>query len=134
MSDPASDEPPLCPDFTPVALRRNRSDGWTAERQRGFIAALVRFGDAAKAARSVGMSAQSAYRLRRKPGAESFAAAWETALDWASDYFVADAIERALHGVTFARTYRGRFKGTIHRHDHRDLIAVLRRTHFDGLR
>lgn len=122
-----ADAPLDPPDFTPVALTRTRRDGWTAAQQRAFITALVRCGDVAGAAKSVGMSAQSAYNLRRRAGAESFAAAWEDALDWASDYFAAGAIERALHGVTFARTYRGRFKGTIHRHHDRDIIAALRR-------
>lgn len=126
MSDSGPDDAFDSPHFTPVALGRVRRDGWTVERQRGFVAALARFGDVAKAARVVGMSAQSAYNLRRRPGAASFAAAWTEALGWASDLAVGAAIARARHGVTFARTYRGLFKGTIHRHDDRDLIAALR--------
>lgn len=66
------------PDFTPVALRR-RADGWTAERQSAFIAALRSRPCIDAAARAVGMSRESAYRLRRRAGAESFAAAWDAA-------------------------------------------------------
>ena len=60
--------------FTPVPLRRRR-DGWTPERQRLYVAALFETGHAGKAARAVGMTEQSAARLRRRPGAGSFARA-----------------------------------------------------------
>lgn len=113
------------PAFTPVPTRRARADGWTRERQRDFIAALTHCGDVAAAARAVGMSMQSAYRLRKRAGAESFSAAWEAALDQAS-YSALDAMmERAVHGVLFTRTYRGRFTGALHRHDDHALIRAL---------
>lgn len=63
--------------FTPVPLRARR-DGWTVERQRRFVAALARAGCVGRAAAAAGMSRESAYRLRRRPGAESFAAAWDS--------------------------------------------------------
>ena len=127
MDTPAPDDPDV-PTFTPVALARTRRNGWTPERQRDFIAALVRTGRVARAAKAVGISVASAYTLRRRPDAGSFAAAWEAALDWASDRALDDAVARAIHGVTFARTYRGRFVGTLHRYDHRDVVRVLRTT------
>ena len=65
------------PSFVPVPVRARR-DGWTAERQVAFIAALARTGCIGKAARAAGMSRESAYRLRRRKGAESFAAAWDS--------------------------------------------------------
>lgn len=67
------------PDFTPVPCRARR-DGWTADRQRAFIAALACTGCVGKAAREAGMSRESAYRLRRRRGAEGFAAAWDSIL------------------------------------------------------
>ena len=39
----------------------------------------------ASAAKAVGMSVASAYALRKRAGAESFAAAWDTAMDVARD-------------------------------------------------
>lgn len=66
-------------DFEPVELQVNRVDGWTAECQRAFIAALSVVGSADRAARAVGKSATGAERLRRLPGAESFILAWERA-------------------------------------------------------
>jgi len=67
------------PDFTPVPLRYRR-DGWTAGRQTDFLGRLAETGKVAAAARRVGKSRESAYRLRGKPGAESFVAAWDSIL------------------------------------------------------
>lgn len=65
--------------FAPVPCRA-RSDGWTGERQRLFIAALARTGCVRRAALTAGMSREGAYRLRRRKGAGSFAAAWDSIL------------------------------------------------------
>lgn len=83
--------------WVPV-LRRKRADGWTTEKQRLFIETLADTGSVAQAARSVGMSEQSCYRLRRQPGAEGFAAAWDAAIDAASKKLIDAAFERAIHG------------------------------------
>ena len=68
------------PAFTPVPLRY-RADGWTPVRQAVFLGALVETCCVAAAARAVGMTRESAYRLRDKPGGESFAAAWDKILE-----------------------------------------------------
>jgi hypothetical protein len=47
---------------------RNRYDGWTAGRQRAFIAALAETGCVSEACAEVGIIARSAYRLREQPG------------------------------------------------------------------
>jgi hypothetical protein len=67
--------PPLIA-FTPVPLRR-RSDGWSPELQLRFIQALSTGLTPGDAARSVGKNRQNAYALRKRKGAESFAAAWD---------------------------------------------------------
>ena len=61
-SDPDPDEDYLLT-FAPVPTRPRR-DGWTPDKQRAFIADLRRHGSVHKAAKSVGMSHQSAWRLR----------------------------------------------------------------------
>jgi hypothetical protein len=63
--------------FTPVPLRR-RADGWSPELQLDFIRGLSRGLSPGEAARSVGKNRQNAYALRKRPGAESFAAAWDS--------------------------------------------------------
>lgn len=85
-------------DWVPV-LRKRRKDGWTPERQRAFIGALADSGEVLAAARSVGMSDRSAYTLRRAPGAEGFAAAWEAALAASSGRLIDIAFDRAINGV-----------------------------------
>lgn len=65
------DLPTPPPEFTPVPVR-SRRDGWTPERQFAYVAALAEFGHGGRAAQAVGMSEQSACRLRRRPGAAAF--------------------------------------------------------------
>lgn len=79
--------------------RQQRSDGWTHDSQRGFIEALADTGSVTAAARTVNMTIQSAYRLRRARGAEGFAAAWEAALAQASRRLIDIAFERAINGT-----------------------------------
>ena len=67
------------PAFTPVSLRYRR-DGWIPGRQSDFLGRLAETRSVAAAARLVGMTRESAYRLRDRPGAESFAAAWDSIL------------------------------------------------------
>lgn len=55
--------------------------GWTTRRAALFIGALADFGMVSRAARSVGMSRQSAYALRARLGEGSrFAQWWDEAL------------------------------------------------------
>lgn len=114
-------------DFTPVPLARARHDGWTPDRQRRFIEQLAMIGLVSAAAKACGMSATSAYNLRARPGAESFAAAWDRAL--ALGQLTADttAIERALHGEERPVFYQGRQVGTRTIYNDRLVIAALRR-------
>lgn len=70
--------------FTPV-VRRARADGWDAERQRAFIAALAVTGSPRAAARAIGKHAFGAEQLRKARGGTSFAAAWDAAIDIARE-------------------------------------------------
>ena len=63
--------------FAPVPRQKIRHDGWTPERQRAFIAALADTGSVTRSAAMVNMSQGNCYYLRRAPGAEGFAAAWD---------------------------------------------------------
>ena len=75
MSDRANI--PRIPAFTPVPLRA-RKDGWTPLRQAEFIGVLAETRSVTAASSFVGMSRESAYRLRRKPGAGEFVAVWDS--------------------------------------------------------
>ncbi|NYT40040.1 hypothetical protein HZY97_04680 [Sphingomonas sp. R-74633] len=122
-----ADEPSRL-DFTPVPLERIHHNGWTERRQRDFITALVAMGSVLHAARAVGMSKQSAYKLRERRGAESFAAAWDCALS--SGYCDAfdRALERATIGIVTPRFYKGKQVGTRHRLDWRLALTALNGT------
>jgi len=49
-------------------------------RQAEFIGHLAATRSVAAAARGVSMARETAYRLRARPGAQGFAAAWDVAL------------------------------------------------------
>lgn len=87
----------LVESYTPVP-DSGRSDGWSAERQRAFLSTLADSGSIVQAAAAAGMATQSAYRLRRRAGAEAFARGWDAALVLAADNLVALAFERAVDG------------------------------------
>ena len=125
MTDsPASAATPTFP-FAPVPTRP-RHDGWSPDRQRRFIDALATLGSVNAAAGAVGASRASAYALRARPGAESFAAAWDAALSHARAERFDILFERAMTGVLVPRRYRGEFVGTRHYFDNAAGLAALR--------
>lgn len=116
------DDDPL--DFTPAPSSRNRHDGWTPDRQRIFIIELARHGGVSAAARAIGMTPQTANRLRRRKGAESFARAWDAALDEGRMRAFDEAKIRAVEGWTVPITRNGKVIGHRRRFDNRLLFAV----------
>ena len=93
--------------FTPVPTGRKRRNGWTPAQQERFILALEAMGSVGQAAKAVGMSRQSAYTLRDRAGAESFARSWDLALECGRRRQFDHAMERAINGVTTIRVMRG---------------------------
>ena len=87
--------------------RRVRHDGWTPARQQDFVAALCRGFSVTAAARSVGMSARSAYNLRAHPAAAGFCAAWDAAVAPAFMPAGPDLLERALARTTAPISFDG---------------------------
>jgi transposase len=120
------------PTFAPVPVRA-RVDGWTPRRQRIFMELLRRGRSPAHAARRVGMTKQTAYALRRRPRAESFAAAWDAAVAGASRERIERVrrergpglAERAWQGYWTPHTYRGRVTSWTHRYDNRAAMRIL---------
>ena len=119
-----SDELPI-PEFDPVPRQRVRRGGWSEERQRGFIAALVKCGSVAAAARSVGLTPRSAYRLADAPGAESFVMAWDEAMKLGMAFIRDDSLDRSLNGAFVPVYRRGKLVRVEHRRNDRLAIAVL---------
>lgn len=119
-------------EWVPVR-RKHRHDGWSPDRQRAFIEALADRGSVTEAAQQVGMSKGSAYKLRRSPGGENFARAWEVAIHHAALHLADIAFDRAIHGSeepVFDKA--GRRVGRRMRTNDR-LLMFLLRAHLPGL-
>jgi len=86
-------------DYAAVQLARRRIDGWTAARQRIFLAALADTGCVSVAAEAADITPRSCYRLRRHPQAAAFARGWDEALLIATGRLAAIAFERAIVGT-----------------------------------
>src|SRR3954469_25649366 len=122
-----SDPPALGLAFSPVELEP-RKDGWTPARQRDFIEELADCGIVREAAARVGLSEQSARRLRRRDDAAAFNIAWEAALQLGADRLRSAAYERAIEGVVRPHFYHGEKVGEERVYDNRLLLALLART------
>ncbi|MEP2102157.1 MAG: hypothetical protein ABJP02_11680 [Parasphingorhabdus sp.] len=120
----ASEADPLA--FTPVPFAVKRYRGWTPDRQRRFIYQLSRIGIVSAAAKAVGMSRDSAYKLRGRKGADSFASAWDMALEMGHDNANEHAITRAIEGYMVPYFYGGLMRGEVRRYDSRLLFALLK--------
>jgi hypothetical protein len=112
------------PKFAPVPLR-HRKDGWTPMRQADFLGRLAETGSVTAAARHVGMTRESAYRLRDKPGADSFAAAWDAILAEPRG----DA-RKSTHELLWHRAFSGTLKPVMRRGRH---VATLASPDNDAL-
>lgn len=113
--------------WLPVPRDRRRWDGWTVLKQRDFIGAIADLGSIRRAAESVGMSEASAYRLRRAPGAEHFAHAWDVAVDEARHRVLAHALDRVVNGDEIeVRNRDGGITGYTRRYPDRLTMFMLR--------
>ena len=114
------------PVFTPVPRQVDRSNGWKPHVQRAFIEALADTGSVKAACRMVRRSTHGAYHLRRQPGAEEFAAAWEAAVDLGMRRIEDTAMDRALNGVEVPVYSYGKLVGSRTVHNDRLLMFMLR--------
>lgn len=122
------------PAFHPVPVSP-RADGWTPARQAEFIGYLAETRSVIAACRRVGMGRESAYRLRRRPGAAGFAAAWDAALgrahtrvDLASAKATGlSAADRYHGGLVQVLMHAGRYAGTLRKTDDSALLQHLAR-------
>ncbi|GAB5349314.1 hypothetical protein [Alteriqipengyuania sp. 357] len=120
---PEDDDPLLA--FAPYLHTHPRSNSITPERQRRFIATLAATGIVTQAARSIGKSMEALYKLRSKPGAEGFAAAWDAALERGMQRLEDCALERALQGTPTPIVSGGKLLGTWDKPDNNLLRFLL---------
>jgi len=118
--------------FDPVPQQRRRRVGWDEGRQRAFVGMLARIPSVGHAARAVGMSARSAYKLLDRTGAQSFARAWDQALAEGMARLRGASLARCLEGGDFVPVYRrGKLVRIEHRRNDKLAIALLSGQHRD---
>ena len=108
--EPDADDPLLGFEPAPHVTPRRNSIG--PERQRAFIAHLAACGIVSQAAKHIGASLEALYKLRHKPGAEAFAAAWDAAVDRGVGRIEDGALQRAIEGAERPIVSRGKLLGT----------------------
>ena len=126
------------PKDNPVALSDMSYDWqsaparWSKPRMADFLRALGATHSVSDAARSVGMSRQSAYRLRARLKGQPFDIAWEAAFQHGYDALHQAALERALHGVEVPVFHNGEQVGSYRRYDERLTTFLLARRNARG--
>lgn len=119
---PEDDDPLLA--FAPYIHARPRRNSITPDLQRRFVAVLAASGIVNQAARSIGKSMEALYKLRAKPGAEGFAAAWDEALRWGLERIEHCTLEAALRANDDAANAMLCF--VLNRRDRLDWIVDIR--------
>lgn len=99
--------------------------GWTPERKVMFLDRLASHGNVRAACRAVGLSAEAAYRQRRRD--PLFAQGWAAAVVLGRECSLQVLAERAIDGIEEDILYRGEVIGTRRRYDTRLLLAHIAR-------
>jgi hypothetical protein len=102
-----------------------RRGGWSADRQRQFIALLAETGSVRAACRRLGVGEHHIYKLRSHPEAASFRAAWEAALDCGIARIEDTMMDRALYGIETPVFYQGEQCGSKQVYNDRLLMFLL---------
>ena len=122
--EPDADDPLL--GFAPVPHKQLRRNSIGPERQRKFIAHLAATGIVTEAARHIGASMEALYKLRKRPGAEEFDAAWDAAVDRGVARLEEGALARAIEGEERMVVSGGQILGTERRHNEALVMFLLK--------
>lgn len=125
--------PDLAPNLAPTALKpvshiARVDDGprhWSRARQAEFLRQLASTHCVSRAAKHVGMSRQSAYRLRNRLKGEPFDIAWQCAFRRQFDVLAEAALARALNGVEVPHFHKGELIHVSRKFDERLTVALL---------
>ncbi len=119
-----SASPAALPDFTPVP-RQTVSHGWTAAKQRDFIAGLAQTGSVRLATEACGMSHCGVYKLRHAKDGGSFARAWDIAVGMGAARIRDVLFDHAIHGVPETVIIGKKTRIERRRFNHRTMIWAL---------
>ena len=109
----------------PTRTRKPRHNEWTREKMAVFLRELAATQSVAAAAAHVGMSRQSAYRLRDRLMGTPFSFGWDVALEMGLSRLAHAMMERALNGVEVPHFYQGEQIGTSRYYDERLSIWLM---------
>ena len=126
IAEPIPDAP--MPDdlaFTPVPRQFTRVDGWTDDKQRGFIRGIIACGSVRAASRAVGMASSGAYFLRHCEGAESFVAAWDKAVAIGANRVLDVLTDHAINGEPVPIMFDGKKVGEYRRYNYRMMMWIV---------
>lgn len=113
-------------DCAPLPAPEAGEGRWSRAKQTQFLQHLAASHSVAAAARSVGMSRQSAYRLRARLKGQPFDRAWGAAFDMVFNALAHAAMERAIHGVEVPYLHKGEVVHVGRRYDERLTLGLLR--------
>lgn len=119
-----ADDPLL--DFEPFIHAAPRANSITPQVQRRFVAELRACGVVKQAARKVGKSLEALYKLRERPGAEGFAAAWDAARERFGARLHDFASARVMEGDERPIVSQGRILGWHTVYDYPTIRFMLR--------
>ncbi|WP_054123414.1 hypothetical protein [Novosphingobium sp. AAP93] len=114
------------------STRHPRPENWNKVKMADFLRELAATHCVAAAAKSVGMTRQSAYRLRARLKGEPFDVAWETAFQHGYDALAQAALERALHGVEVPHFHKGELVHVSRKYDERLTVYLLSARNVNG--
>ena len=115
-----------CAPLEPPPDDRRAEQRWSRAKQVTFLQHLAASHSVAAAARSVGMSRQSAYRLRARLKGQPFDLAWAAAFDSVFNALAHAAMERAIHGVPVPYLHNGEVVHIGRRFDERLTLGLLK--------
>jgi hypothetical protein len=112
----------------------NLPDRWNPSKMAAFLRELASTHCVSAAAAAVGMSRQSAYKLRARLKGEPFDIAWEAAFQQGYDALHQAALERALFGTEVPVFFNGEQIGTRRQFDERLTCFLLSERNHQGAR
>ncbi|MEA3064108.1 MAG: hypothetical protein QOJ27_543 [Sphingomonadales bacterium] len=106
--------------------RRQRRDGFTAERQEAFLEEIGGGASGREAARRIGISPTTAYNLYNSPDGAAFRAAWDEAARVTDIVLEDTAFDRAVNGQEEPVYHKGERVGMRVKYDNKLLMQLLR--------
>jgi len=126
---PSEDPAPAEPRSRPHVARGDR---WTKWKMAEFLRPLAATHSVTAAARAVGMSRKSAYKLRARLKGQPFDIAWEAAFRHGFDDLAQAALELALEGEEVPHYHGGKLVGTHRKRNPQLIVALLRMRNQQG--